>query len=208
MTPCLPLQGAATVTAERLSHFIPDAIELARQGEAVHHGLPRQQLQTLRTAFSLSRRLNVTFAGDAQRAGTAAQVGLLESLARALDAAGPAGEAVRDCKVVLGEGGGVDAQGRAWLWWSDTVAEWAHALQRLDVALVHERTAAHARVHAAEAAVAKALGMRAVFTGAQLALSGLYDDFLRVRLALPCAAARSRRTCCTHVEEYLRRSAQ
>lgn len=179
------------MTAERLAHFIPDAIELVRQGEAVRHGLPRQQLQTLRSAFSLSRRLNVTFAGDAQRAGTPAQIGLLENLARALDGAGAAGEAVRDCKVILGEGGGVDAQGRVWLWWSDTVAEWAHALQRLDVALVHERTAAHARVHAAEVAVAKALGVRAVFTGAQLALSSLYDDFLRVRRTLTAPRVRA-----------------
>ena len=176
-----------SVTAARLSHFLPDAIELARQGEAVHFGLPAQQLQALRSAFALSRSLNISFVGAAAgAANAAARVGMLEDLARALDAAAPAADGVRDCVLVIGEKDGVDALGRAWLSHA-APATWPAGLRRLDMALARTRRAHVARVRKDEAATARALGVAAVFASDHLTLSTLYTDCL-ARLATDTAA--------------------
>jgi hypothetical protein len=165
----------------RLSHFIPDAIELARQGEAVHFGLPSQQLEALRSAFFFAHALSISFSGNATRLSTSLQVSLLEQLARSLDAAGDVAGAVCHCMIIIGDGQGVDAHGRLWLRHDGTVATWAHELQCLDVALVQERRAQQAEMRRVEVEVAAALGLRAVFAGDRLAISELYRDFLQVR---------------------------
>ena len=186
---CVPIQKATahaqgTVTAKRLSHFLPDAVELARRGEAVHHGLPTQQLQALRSAFFLHRRLSPKFDGAAAALPPQLQLELLERLGRAVDAAGAAAAAVRDAVLVIGDAPvdtGVDALGRVWLPHSGTVAVWAHALQRLDMPLVRRRQEQRRAAAAAERAAAAALGVRAVFAAEQrLSLSSLFSDALRV----------------------------
>jgi hypothetical protein len=168
------------VTATYLRHFLPDAIELARQAEAMHHGQPLQQLQSMRTAFSMARGIKIAFGGQAQQAGPLVQSQLLERLAVALDTAGSTNRAVSHCTVIIGEGCGVDAWGRLWLDVRQPALEWARELQRFDMALVRRRQREQADVATAEVATARALGLRAVFAGPHLSRSVVYMRFLEV----------------------------
>lgn len=63
---------------DQLRYFLPDAIELARQGEAAHHGMPAQQLQAMRSGFSHARGVKITFFGASQRVHISQQVRYLE----------------------------------------------------------------------------------------------------------------------------------
>ena len=167
------------LSEERLSHFLPDAIELARQGEAVHHSLPAQQLQAMRSAFAMSRALNVTFAHPTAQVPPAERVALVECLARALDQAGGAAEPVRDCTIVIGEASGIDALGRAWLHHAESPATWARELARMDMALSRERRAAIAGARELERAAAHALRVQSVFADNSLMLSSLHTACLQ-----------------------------
>jgi Domain of unknown function (DUF4461) len=173
------LHAQGVVSEARLSHFLPDAIELVRQGEAVRHGLPQQQLQALRSAFALSRSLNISFSGSASQAGPEWQAEMLEDLARAFDRAGGAAEAVHGCALVIGDVWGVDALGRAWLSHDAPPGGWARELVRLDMALARERSAHVRRTRELEASAAQAFGVCAVFASDRLSLSALYTDNLR-----------------------------
>jgi hypothetical protein len=166
------------VSAETLRDFLPDATELARQGEAVHHSLPTQQLHAMRTAFHFARRLDVKFDGVASALQSAEKVHLLEALARAMDHSG--NDLLRECVIVLGEGRGVDALGRVWLHYKVGEVSWAEALAKVDMALVWDRKAARVRIREAELAAAQAFGLRSIFTTSRLALSHVYQAFLQV----------------------------
>lgn len=111
ITGCNSLQ--VEVTGETLSTFLPDAIELARQGEAAHHSMPSQQLQSMQSAFWLARQLRIVLEGCVKSAPPQARVQLLEALARAIDSSG--NDALSKCTVVIGEGAGMDILGRIWL---------------------------------------------------------------------------------------------
>lgn len=101
------------VSGEHLSTFLPDAIELARQGEAVHHSMPSQQLQSMQSAFWLARKLRIVLEECVQSAPPQTRVQLVEALARAIDSSG--NDALSKCTVVIGEGAGMDILGRIWL---------------------------------------------------------------------------------------------
>ena len=101
------------VTGDNLRTFLPDAIELARQGEAVYHSMPSQQVQSMQSAFWLARQLRIVLEDCVQSAPPPARVQLIEALARAIDSSG--NNALSKCTVVIGEGAGMDVLGRIWL---------------------------------------------------------------------------------------------
>lgn len=103
----------ADVTGDNLRTFLPDAIELARQGEAVHHSMPSQQLQSMKSAFWLARQLRIVLEECVTSQPPQARVHLMEALARAMDASG--NDALKQCTIVIGEGAGMDVLGRIWL---------------------------------------------------------------------------------------------
>ena len=168
------------LAAEALSDFLPDAMELARQGEAVRHGLPCQQLQSIHSAFWLARHIRVTFDGAAKSQPPLSHIALLEALADAIDRSGNG--ALRNCTVTIGEGAGLDVLGRVWLPF-DQEGTWPEVLAAVDVAMVWERKTHFETVRESEANAAAAMGVSAVFTTHRLSLSAAYLEFLGVRTA-------------------------
>eukprot|EP00892_Ulva_mutabilis_P004857 jgi/Ulvmu1/2743/UM014_0200.1 len=164
------------LTAEALTNFLPDAIELARQGEAVHHGLPSQQLQSMCSAFWLSRHMRIVFDGTADMQPLLTRITQLEALACAID--GSENAALRDCTVLIGEGVGLDVLGRVWLPF-DWEEMWPEVLRAVDVTLVWERKEHFERVRKLEASAAASFGIAAVFSSHRLSLSASYLDFLQ-----------------------------
>lgn len=178
---CTTIGGEAVqreVAAQALADFLPDAIELARQGESVRHSLPSQQLQSIQSAFWMARRMHIVFDGTAESQSPTVHIALLEALGCALDRSG--NSALRDCTVILGEGAGVDVLGRVWLPF-DWEGTWVEVLAGVDVGLVWERKRQLERVRVLEARAAAACGIAAVFTTHRLSLSSAYLGFLEVR---------------------------
>jgi hypothetical protein len=103
----------AEVTGDNLSTFLPDAIELARQGEAAHHSMPTQQLHSMQSAFWLAKQLRIVLEDVVKVQPPQAKIHLVETLARAIDSSG--NDALSKCTVVIGEGAGMDILGRIWL---------------------------------------------------------------------------------------------
>lgn len=165
----------------RLQPFLQDATELIRQGEAVQHGLPAQQVSAIRSALWLGRRLRVTFDADAELLSAVAHVSLLEALAGALDTAADAD--VSALTIIIGAGHGVDAFGRVWLPIGEDEVTWANTLQRLDFGRVRERRSHLESVQRSENIVAKMIGVDTLFAGQRLMLSAIYEEFLK-KLAL------------------------
>lgn len=161
-----------------LADFLPDAIELARQGESVRHSLPSQQLQSIQSAFWMARRMRVVFDGAADTQTPSARVALMEALGRALDRSG--NSALHDCTVTLGEGTGLDVLGRVWLPY-DQEAAWPGVLAAVDVGLLWERRQQFDAVRKLEASAARAFGVATIFSSHRLSLTSSYLNFLRVR---------------------------
>lgn len=160
-----------------LADFLPDAIELARQGESVRHSLPSQQLQSIQSAFWMARRMRIVFDGAADTQTPSARIALLEALGRALDRSG--NNALRDCTVTVGEGTGLDVLGRVWLPYDQETA-WPDVLAAVDVGLVWERRRQFDAVREMEASAARAVGVATIFSSHRLSLSRAYLDFLQV----------------------------
>jgi Domain of unknown function (DUF4461) len=170
----------AEVTGKHLASFLPDAIELARQGDAVHHSMPAQQQQSMQSAFWLARRLRVVLEDPVRIRPPAERVVLLEALARAVDES--RNSALSRCTIVIGEGAGIDVLGRVWLPHDLPGRVWADTLAAVDAAAVWHRQEQIAGVRTAETAAAAALGVDSVFTTSHLALVDTYSQFLQVRL--------------------------
>ena len=70
------VQGA--LDTARLLRFLPEAVEVARNGEAIEHSLPAQQLLAMRSAFSFGRKVKIIFDEEVDRLPPLEQCLLLE----------------------------------------------------------------------------------------------------------------------------------
>ncbi|GMH33562.1 hypothetical protein BSKO_01396 [Bryopsis sp. KO-2023] len=168
-------------SSDRLRDFLPEAAEHVRLHEA--EGLSVEaQVSNAKFALKLGRQVNVSLGEVCESLSPMRRVQFFEDLAWALDQAPEVD--VSGLWMMVGDGSGIDANGRYWLPHNDTRREWVEHLVKMDVDSMKIRRKRVEEARRLETHVSQAMGVYSVYTSDKHRISPAYVDFLKRLMAL------------------------